>query len=244
LAEKLGLGSKHVANKLIRGDLEPRWIRAAGRGRPPATFRFPVVGGTAGRGWGSGPGHYHLAFDIPGKMGSRVNAAAPGIVAYAGNELAGYGNVVMIVHAGGLVTVYAHNSELKTVAGERVKAGTRIALLGNSGISRGPHVHFELIHHGKLCDPVPLIRPIPNNGSGRPVLRKRDLTVWPQRGGPPKGVQCASRRRHPAYVGKPYGWRPSCWPNCDYSDLDEQADSGDDEGSGGDAPSKNAPPEE
>jgi murein DD-endopeptidase MepM/ murein hydrolase activator NlpD len=203
-----------VANKLLRGDIERSWIAAAGDGRPPPTLRFPVAGGTAGRGWGSGPGNYHLAFDIPGKIGARVSAAAPGIVAYAGDELAGYGKVVMIIHRGGLVTVYAHNSELKTVAGERVKAGTRIALLGSSGISRGPHVHFEVIYQGKLCDPVPLVRPVPRTGSGKLVLKQRDLETWPRRGGPPKGLNCATRRRHPAYVGHPYGWRPPCWPNC------------------------------
>lgn len=216
LAKKLGLGDRRVANKLLRGHIEPRWLRAVGRGRPPSTLRFPVAGGVAGRGWGSGPGHYHLAFDIPGKVGARVSAAAPGIVAYAGEGLVGYGKVVIIIHRGGLVTLYAHNSELKTVAGERVRAGTRVALLGSSGISRGPHVHFELIYEGQLCDPVPLMRPVPKNGSGRPVLSRRDLMVWPRRGGPPKGLRCAHRRRHPAYVGHPRGWRPDCWPRCNY----------------------------
>lgn len=251
LAERLGLGSRHVANKLLRGELERSWLGAVGRGRPPATLRFPVAGGIAGRGWGSGPGNYHLAFDIPGKVGTRVSAAAPGIVAYAGDELAGYGKVVMIIHRGGLVTVYAHNSALKTVAGERVKAGTRVALLGSSGISRGPHVHFELIFQGKLCDPVPLIRPVPKTGTGRPVLRQRDLTVWPRSGGPPKGLSCATRRRHPAYVGKPYGWRPPCWPNCPW-DRSAGADDEDDEslpeetpgpGSGEGAAAPDTPPQ-
>lgn len=252
LAEKLGLGSRHVANKLLRGQLERSWIRAAGRGRIPATLRFPVHGGIAGRGWGSGTGHYHLAFDIPGKMGARVSASAPGIVAYANDELAGYGKVVMIIHPGGLVTVYAHNSEFRTVPGERVKAGTRIALLGNSGISRGPHVHFELVYRGKLCDPVPLMRPVPKNGRGRPVVRKRELRVWPRSGGPPKGLNCAPRRRHPAYVGKPRGWRPKCWPNCPWdrgSDASDSEDVGSPEATpgGGDngdvapSPQKSAP---
>ncbi len=250
LAKRLGLGTRHVANKLLRGQLEKSWIRAAGRGRPPATLRFPVHGGIAGRGWGSGTGQYHLAFDIPGKMGARVSAVAPGIVAYANDELAGYGKVVMIIHRGGLVTVYAHNSEFRTVPGERVKTGTRIALLGNSGISRGPHVHFELVYRGKLCDPVPLIRPVPKNGRGRRVLRKRDLKVWPRRGGPPKGLRCDTRRRHPAYVGKPHGWRPKCWPNCPWDRGSSDSDSEDigspeatpgGTGNGSKAPEKAAP---
>lgn len=213
LAKKLGLGSRRVAQKILRGDLEKRWIRAAGRGRMPSTLRFPVVGGWIGRGYGSGAGGYHLAIDMPGKVGARVNAAAPGIVAYANNQLAGFGKVVIIIHPGGLVTLYAHNRELKTVPGERVKRGTRIAFLGSTGISRGPHVHFELQYKGMLCDPMPLIRPPPRHKGGRRVLSKRELKSWPRRGGPPKGIQCNARRRHPQYVGKPYGWRPPDWPN-------------------------------
>jgi len=213
LAARLDLGSRKTALKVLRGDIERRWIRAAGRGRPPSSLRFPVVGGWVGRTWGSGMGGYHLAVDMPGKVGSRVNAAAPGIVVYANNELAGFGKVVIIVHPGGLVTLYAHNQELKTVPGERVKRGTRIAFLGSTGISRGPHVHFELQYKGQLCDPLPLFRPAARNKAGHAVLSKRELLAWPRSGGPPKGLRCANRRRHPQYVGKPYGWRPPDWPN-------------------------------
>lgn len=213
LAKRLGLGSRRTAQKILRGNLEKRWIRAAGKGRMPATLRFPVAGGWTGRAYGSGAGGYHLAIDMPGKIGARVSAAAPGIVAYANNELAGFGKVVIIIHRGGLVTLYAHNSVLKTVPGERVKRGTRVAFLGNTGISRGPHVHFELMYKGQLCDPLPLIRPVARNKAGRPILRKAELKAWPRRGGPPKGIRCGHRRRHPQYVGKPYGWRPPDWPH-------------------------------
>lgn len=204
--ERLGLGSNRVARRLLRGDLEPRWIRAAGKRRTPATLRFPVVGGWFGRGWGAGPGAYHLAVDIPGPYGSRVNAAAQGIVAYADDGIPGFGKLVLVIHPGGLVTLYSHNSEYKTVPGERVKRGGRIALLGSSGISRGPHVHFELLYNGELCDPLPLFRPVAKRKGGRPAIRQGELRVWPRRGGPPKGVRCAKRRRHPAYVGKAHGW--------------------------------------
>jgi len=205
--EKLGLGSVRVARRILAGNLEKRWIRAAGGARPRPTLRFPVRGGHAGRGWGSGTGGYHRALDIPGAMGARVSAAERGIVAYAGEELAGFGKVVIIIHPGGLVTLYSHNSSLKTVAGERVKRGTRVALLGSSGISRGPHVHFEVNYRGKLCDPLPLFRPVPKKSSGRPALRSRDLKTWPRKGGTPKGLRCGARRRHPAYEGRPRGVR-------------------------------------
>jgi murein DD-endopeptidase MepM/ murein hydrolase activator NlpD len=128
-------------------------------------------------------------------------------VAYAGEELAGFGKVVVIIHPGGLVTVYAHNSELRTVAGEKVKRGSRIALLGSTGISRGPHVHFEVIFGGQLCDAMPLFRPSPTAASGRPLFKASQQKTWPRSGGPPKGLRCGPRVRHPAYVGRPRGVR-------------------------------------
>lgn len=210
-AERLGLGSRRVARKLLRGNLERRWIRAAGRRRIPATLAMPVRGGWVGRGWGTGAGGYHRAVDIPGKIGVRVSSAASGIVAYADDDIPGFGKLVLIIHPGGLVTLYAHNSEFKTVPGERVKRGTRVALLGSSGISQGPHVHFEVLWNGQLCDPVPLFRPRARRKSGRPAVLQRELKVWPRRGGPPEGLKCGPRRRHPAYVGKPHGWRPADW---------------------------------
>jgi hypothetical protein len=208
LARRLGLGSHRVARRILTGRLERRWIRAAGGLRAPRTLRLPVAGAPLGRGWGSGPGGYHLALDFAAKVGKRVSAAAPGIVAYAGDDLAGYGKVVFIVHPGGLVTLYAHNRELKTLAGERVRAGTRVALLGSSGISRGPHLHFELLYKGLLCDPLPLMRPTPRGGNARSAMRRHPRLTWPRRGGPPRRLRCAPRRRHPEYVGKPHGWRP------------------------------------
>lgn len=207
LAERVGLGTRQVAQTLLYGRPEARWVAEAGGPRPPPTLRFPVTGGIVGRGWGSGTGGYHRALDIPGPIGARVSAAGRGIVAYAGDELAGFGDVVIVLHPGELVTLYAHNSELKTVAGEKVRAGSRIALLGSSGISRGPHVHFEVIYHGQLCDPLPLFRPSPPTGGGRPALKASALLTWPRSGGPPARLHCGPRKRHPAYVGRPRGVR-------------------------------------
>ena len=97
----------------------------------------------------AGEAHELEGADVPG--GGNVRAAAPGIVAYAGNELKGYGNVVMVVHPDGFVTMYAHNSVNFVSAGERVKRGGILAEVGSTGISRGPHVHFEFIHAGQNC---------------------------------------------------------------------------------------------
>ena len=71
-------------------------------------------------------------------------AAADGRVVYAGNGIRGYGNLVVVRHAGDLLTVYAHNSVLLVTPGQPVRAGDRIALVGQSGRATGPHLHFEV----------------------------------------------------------------------------------------------------
>ena len=85
--------------------------------------------------------------------------------------------------------MYAHNSALHVVAGERVDVGQVIAEAGSTGLSRGPHVHFELMYKGKNCDPAPLLRP---------ALQADDAQVaWHMSERRPRGVRCARRRRYP-----------------------------------------------
>jgi murein DD-endopeptidase MepM/ murein hydrolase activator NlpD len=147
------------------------------------------------RGYGSGEGGYHLAMDIMGERGSDVLAAADGIVGYAGHEERGYGRIVILVHAGGWVTMYAHNDSNYVVPGQRVSRGQAIASLGNTGISRGPHVHFEFMHGGRNCDPAPLFRPgIRHRWGGISDLVP---TGWMEADARPKSVACDRRRRHP-----------------------------------------------
>jgi murein DD-endopeptidase MepM/ murein hydrolase activator NlpD len=198
-ARRLGLGTKAVASQLLGGRVRPEWVRAAVTGRqadrPPGTLRWPVANGWFVRGFGSGEGGYHQAIDIGGEMGWNVRAAAPGIVAYSGDEVPGYGNLVMLVHPGGWVTMYAHNSANYVVAGERVPAGAVLAELGSTGISRGPHVHFELMHAGQNCDPALLMRPGIRHRSGR--VSPLPYTQWDSPTGRPGRVVCQPRRRHP-----------------------------------------------
>ncbi|HJK92711.1 MAG TPA: LysM peptidoglycan-binding domain-containing M23 family metallopeptidase [Polyangiaceae bacterium LLY-WYZ-15_(1-7)] len=193
-ARRLGLGTRQVAQRLLHGHVEARWIRAAGGRRLPGTLRWPVTNGRFVRGYGSGEGSYHLAVDITGDIGWNVRAAAPGIVAYSGDEVPGYGHMVLVVHPGGWVTMYAHNSINFVVAGETVPRGAVLAELGSTGISRGPHVHFEFIHDGKNCDPATLFRPGVRHASR---LARIPREVWRDPDEPPEGVRCARRRRHP-----------------------------------------------
>jgi murein DD-endopeptidase MepM/ murein hydrolase activator NlpD len=195
-ARRLGLGTRRVASALMRGRVERRWMSAAGGfNRLEGTLRWPVTNGWFVRGFGSGEGGYHLAVDIMGKIGWNVRAAARGIVGYSGNEVRGYGNMVLVIHPGGWVTMYAHNSVNFVAAGEKVAKGAVLAELGSTGISRGPHVHFELIHKGKNCDPALLFRPGIRHRNGK--ISPLKYLKWTNPSKPPAGIRCAPRRRHP-----------------------------------------------
>ncbi|GAB5541819.1 MAG: M23 family metallopeptidase [Sandaracinaceae bacterium] len=196
-AANLGLGTRDAARDLLHGRVNSRWVRAARgpRNRLPGSLRWPVTNGWYVRGYGSGEGGYHLAMDIMGRIGWNVRAAAPGIVGYAGDEVPGYGNMVLLVHPGGWVTMYAHNSANAVVAGERVPRGGIIGEVGSTGISRGPHVHFELIYDGQNCDPAPLFRPGIRHRDGH--LSRLATVDWRRPGDRPDAVRCGRRRRHP-----------------------------------------------
>jgi murein DD-endopeptidase MepM/ murein hydrolase activator NlpD len=196
IARGLGLGSLSAAGRLLHGQVEPRWIAAAGGGKSfPGTLRWPVAQGAFVRGFGSGEGGYHKAMDIMGHIGWNVRAAADGIVGYAGNKVPGFGNMVMVVHSGGWVTLYAHNSVNFVAAGQRVQKGSVLAEVGSTGRSQGPHVHFELIYDGKNCDPAPLFRPGVRHRSGK--YSSLPYTSWRVPGQRPKQVMCQKRQKHP-----------------------------------------------
>ena len=95
---------------------------------------------------------FHSGVDIPAPSGTPVVAANDGVVISA-TFMNGYGNVVMIDH-GDTVTVYAHNSSLKVHTGQHVSRGQVISLCGTTGLSTGPHVHFEVRVGGKVVNPL------------------------------------------------------------------------------------------
>jgi len=196
LARRLGLGTSRAAHRLLGGRTDPRWVRAAGgrRNRFPGTLRWPVTHGRYVRGYGSGDGGYHLGMDIAGSTGWNVRASAPGIVGYAGDGIRGYGNVVIVIHPGGWLTMYAHNSMIYVVAGERVPAGAVLAELGSTGISRGPHVHFEFMYNGQNCDPATLFRPGVRHLHRLAHIERQ---TWTSPGARPEGLRCHHRIRFP-----------------------------------------------
>ncbi len=100
---------------------------------------------------------WHQGIDFAGKAGDEVIAVATGVVSWSG-ERSGYGTMVEVAHGDGLVTRYAHNEENLVKVGDLVRRGDAVALMGNSGRSTGPHVHFEVFKHGRPVDPSSYIR--------------------------------------------------------------------------------------
>ncbi len=101
----------------------------------------------------SGKKAWHAGVDFAGKNGSEVIAVASGVVTYAGKRY-GYGQMVEITHSDGYVTRYGHHREVVVSLGDIVKKGEVIGRMGTSGRSTGPHVHFEVLKHGRQVDPA------------------------------------------------------------------------------------------
>ncbi len=116
---------------------------------------LPPAKGTITKKFMSAP-RRHYGVDIAGETGDPVLACADGLVVFAGwtPEL---GNMVVISHADNYITVYGHNDRLHVQERQRVKKGDLIALLGETGYSMGPHLHFEIWHKGEAVDPQKLI---------------------------------------------------------------------------------------
>ncbi|MBM4379372.1 MAG: peptidoglycan DD-metalloendopeptidase family protein [Deltaproteobacteria bacterium] len=105
----------------------------------------------------------HDGIDLAAPAGTPVRTAAPGTVLYAGAQ-AGYGYIVLVEHAGGLVTLYAHNRDLRVREGQEVREGQVVATVGETGKTSGPHLHFEVRKEGLPVDPLLYLGPVPPPG--------------------------------------------------------------------------------
>ncbi|TNF32695.1 MAG: M23 family metallopeptidase, partial [Gammaproteobacteria bacterium] len=96
---------------------------------------------------------WHSGVDFAGRLGSDIVAVAGGVVTVSG-ERSGYGRMVEVNHGNGYTSRYAHNQKNLVAVGDIVKKGQVIALMGSSGRSTGPHVHFEVYKNGRVVDPA------------------------------------------------------------------------------------------
>lgn len=101
----------------------------------------------------------HKGVDFAGRNGSDVISVASGVITWAGRRY-GYGNLVEVNHGNGYSTRYGHNQKVLVKIGDAVKKGDKLALMGSTGRSTGPHVHFEVLHNGKAVDPMKYIKTV------------------------------------------------------------------------------------
>jgi murein DD-endopeptidase MepM/ murein hydrolase activator NlpD len=124
---------------------------------PDRRLQWPTDG-VLSSGFGMRGGRFHAGIDISAERGTPIVAVDEGMVMYSGRGPDGYGNVVMLDHGNGLITLYAHNERNVVRQGERVRRGQTVALMGDSGRASGTHVHLEVHQHGRLVDPLHWLR--------------------------------------------------------------------------------------
>ena len=146
--------------QLLRWTIERRldWVDASGSGTQVAGLLWPVPARVSS-GFGMrlhpllGFMRFHRGIDLRASWGAPIVAAADGRVASAGWG-GGYGRQVQLVHAGGIATSYAHMSRIVASPGQMVRQGQVIGFVGSSGLSSGPHLHYEVSRNGRPVNPV------------------------------------------------------------------------------------------
>ena len=150
--------SKATANAAQNTSKRTSYQRPAESYTPPAStrktkFMWPV-NGTVVSGFGNlGSGRKNDGINIKAALGTAVKAADSGTVAYAGNELKGFGNLILIKHSDGWITAYAHCDRLFVKKGQKVARGEKIATVGSSGSVTTPQLHFEVRAGKKAVNP-------------------------------------------------------------------------------------------
>ena len=156
----VGLTHGNRATRMIQWTIggQEEWYDAAGVGERHAGFVMPVAGAhkTSGFGWRMHPllgySRMHQGTDYGAAYGSPIRAVTDGIVNFAGWH-GGHGNMVKLTHNGGLGTGYAHMSRIAVAPGARVAQGQIIGYVGSTGLSTGPHLHFEVYRGGVAVSP-------------------------------------------------------------------------------------------
>jgi len=138
-----------LQGRLLQDDMRPEGV--------------PLRNGWISSGYGyrtdpvTGGREFHDGLDFAGKPGQPVRAVAAGVVIWSGKRW-GYGNLVELSHGNGYITRYAHNRANLVAVGDKVEKNQSIALLGSTGRTTGPHVHFEVAHEGTTVNPIKYVR--------------------------------------------------------------------------------------
>ncbi len=133
----------------------PSPVAEAAKAGPGTKFRWPAKGRVIASFGPRNDSTHNDGINISVPQGTDVVAAESGVVAYAGNELKGYGNLILVRHENNWVSAYAHNENLLVKRGDKVKRGQAIAKAGTTGSVDQPQVHFELRQGSKPVDPIP-----------------------------------------------------------------------------------------
>ena len=131
----------------------PRPPPASGKG-----FIWPVKGRVISGFGAKAGGLRNDGINIAAARGTPVKATENGVIAYAGNELRGFGNLLLIKHSGGWVSAYAHTGKMLVKRGDRVRKGQQIATVGSTGGVKDPQLHFELRRGNRVLDPRKYLR--------------------------------------------------------------------------------------
>ena len=158
----------HATRELPVGMITPERARADRPTGPelpagPSPFLWPVPSGVVSSDFGPRGQSHHDGIDISTAVGTPIRAARAGRVLYS-DSLRGYGNLIIVEHDDGYATVYAHNRENLASVGARVRQGQVIAVVGETGKTSGPNLHFEIRKDNVARNPLFYLPPVPDPG--------------------------------------------------------------------------------
>jgi murein DD-endopeptidase MepM/ murein hydrolase activator NlpD len=183
LIELFGPGRRGLDPRFVRLGVSLERMEALERGLAGIPQHSPANLAYISSGFGyradpfTGGAAFHAGLDFKGPIGAPIYAAAAGTVSFVGGQQ-GYGNTVEIDHGNGLMTRYAHMSGFRARVGQQVEAGQVIGLIGNTGRSTGPHLHFEVRINDRAVNPRPFLKAASNvlqetgSGSAAPSNRR------------------------------------------------------------------------
>ena len=148
-AQQLDILEDFLLNRKLSSEVKPQ-------GRPVASGYMSSYFGQRSDPFTGRPA-FHKGVDFAGKRGADVFAVASGVVTWSGPRY-GYGEMVELNHGNGYVTRYAHNAENTVAVGDTVKKGEIVAKMGSTGRATGPNLHFEVLQHGKVVNPLAYIK--------------------------------------------------------------------------------------